>query len=207
MTRLFATRARVLALLLGLSQALFLAAAPAAQAEEHLVIELKSGRVVIDLLEDLAPGHVARVSKLASEGAYDGIAFHRVIEGFMAQTGDVQFGKLDANGAANPQAGFGGSSLPDLEQEFTRTPMVRGMVGAARGGNDVNSANSQFFIMLEDKDWMNQGNDIRAFYTAWGRVIEGMAHVDNIQLGDRDDNGAVAEPDVMIRVYLEPAGS
>lgn len=190
---------------LALALALALAAPPAVAAERHLVIELKSGRVVIDMLEDIAPGHVARISRLADEGSYDGIAFHRVIEGFMAQTGDVEFGRVGADGGVSDRAGFGGSRYRDLEQEFTRTPMVRGAVGMARGGHDVDSANSQFFIMLEDKPWMNRGDDMRAYYTAWGRVIEGMAHIDNVKLGDPRRNGTVARPDRMIRVYLEDA--
>ncbi len=182
--------------------ALVLGLALPASAEEHLVIELKSGRVVIDLLEDVAPGHVERVIALTKSGAYDGIAFHRVIDGFMAQTGDVQYGKVAADGSVDRQAGFGGSDLPDLQAEFSNIPFERGVVGAARGGHSVNSANSQFFIMFD----RNSGLD--GSYTVWGRVIEGMEHVDNIKLGARSQNGAVSQPDRMIKVYLEaaPAG-
>lgn len=180
-------------------------ALPAIAAERHLVIELKSGRVVIDMLEEVAPNHVARITALAEQGAYDGVAFHRVIGDFMAQTGDVQYGRVDADGAVSGQAGFGGSTMPDLRQEFSEIKFTRGTVGMARGGHSVDSGNSQFFIMLEDKLWMNDPRDQRTFYTVWGEVIEGMEHVDNIQKGDPNANGAVAKPDAMLRVYLEPA--
>ena len=172
-----------------------------AWAEDVLVIELKSGEVKIELLDDIAPNHAARVRALAKAGAYDGIAFHRVIDGFMAQTGDVQFGKVDADGMVSRMAGRGASDMPDLKQEFSKVPFDRGIVGAARGGHSVDSANSQFFIMFEDGHFLNEN------YTVWGRVIDGMQHVDNIKRGDPDSGAITGKPDQMIRVYLEEAGS
>ena len=172
-----------------------------AWAEDVLVIELKSGEVKIELLDDVAPNHAARVRALAKAGAYDGIAFHRVIDGFMAQTGDVQFGKVDADGMVSRMAGRGASDMPDLKQEFSKVPFDRGIVGAARGGHSVDSANSQFFIMFEDGHFLNEN------YTVWGRVIDGMQHVDNIKRGDPDSGAITGKPDQMIRVYLEEAGS
>ena len=175
---------------------LVLAAHGPAAAADHLMIELKSGTVKIELLEDVAPKHVERVKTLASQGAYDGIAFHRVIEGFMAQTGDVEHGRLDGNGDVSRRAGTGGSNMPDLPAEFSQVPFDRGVVGAARAQNP-NSANSQFFIMFDDGHFLNNQ------YTVWGRVVSGMEFVDNIKLGSRSANGAVDKPDVMIRAYVE----
>lgn len=157
-------------------------AARAASPDNTLYMDLKDGRVVIELRPDLAPKHVQRIKKLVKEGFYNGLTFHRVIAGFMAQTGDP---KGD---------GTGGSKYPDLPAEFTQTPFKRGTVGAARSGNP-NSANSQFFICLEDAPHLN-GN-----YTVWGQVIEGMELVDRIKKG-ADANGQVFNPDKIIKMQL-----
>ena len=171
-------------------------AAPAAAQETgstdgpgpNLVIDVAGqaeGQVVIDLLPDVAPSHVERITTLAEGGAYDGVAFHRVIPGFMAQTGDVQFGR----GEDLSQAGMGGSDLPDLPAEFSDIPFERGVVGMARSANP-DSANSQFFITLDPAPHLNQQ------YTVVGRVIDGMEVVDEIRKGT-GPGGTVAEPDVM----------
>jgi peptidylprolyl isomerase len=156
--------------------------ARAASLDNTLYMDLKDGRVVIELRPDLAPRHVQRIKKLAKEGFYDGLTFHRVITGFMAQTGDP---KGD---------GTGGSKYPDLPAEFTQTPFKRGTVGAARSGNP-NSANSQFFICLEDASHLN-GN-----YTVWGQVTEGMQLVDRIKKS-AGANGQVFNPDKIIKMQL-----
>lgn len=151
--------------------------------EDILYIDLKSGRVAIKLRPDLAPRHVARVKKLAREGFYDGIVFHRVIAGFMAQTGDPK------------GTGTGGSKYPDLKAEFSQEPFGRGTIGAARTRNP-NSANSQFFITLEAAPHLN------GKYTVWGQVIRGMERVDAIKLGSRASNGIVKNPDKMLKVQV-----
>ncbi|QIE54484.1 peptidylprolyl isomerase [Pikeienuella piscinae] len=156
-----------------------------------LIIELKTGEVKIELLPDVAPKHVERIKTLAKEGAYDGVAFHRVIDGFMAQTGDVQFGKGDNLS----RAGTGGSSYPDLPAEFSKIPFERGTVGMARSQNP-NSANSQFFIMFDEGSFLN------GQYTVVGRVTDGMNFVDNIKKGSRAANGSVDDPDKMISVRV-----
>ncbi|MCX2722731.1 peptidylprolyl isomerase [Roseibium salinum] len=146
--------------------------------ENTLYLDLKDGRVVIQLRPDLAPDHVERVKKLAREGFYDGIVFHRVIDGFMAQTGDPT------------GTGMGGSEEPDLEAEFSQAPFKRGTLGMARSANP-NSANSQFFIMFADGDWLN------GQYTVFGEVVEGMEHVDNIAKGEPPAN-----PDKIIKMQV-----
>lgn len=156
-----------------------------------LIIELKTGEVTIELLPDVAPEHVERIKTLAKEGAYDGVAFHRVIEGFMAQTGDVKFGKGDDLS----RAGTGGSQYPDLPAEFSKLPFERGTVGMARS-QSPNSANSQFFIMFDEGSFLN------GQYTVVGRVTDGMGHVDNIKKGSRAANGSVEDPDQMISVRV-----
>ncbi len=161
--------------------------------ENTLVIELETGEVVIEMLPDVAPLHVERIKTLAREGEYDGVAFHRVMEGFMAQTGDVQFGDM-TDGFNARRAGTGGSKYPDVKAEFSSLPFDRGMVGMARSQNP-NSANSQFFIMFED------GHSLNNQYTVWGRVISGMEHVDNLKRG-APGSGAVTDPDRMIRVRV-----
>lgn len=161
--------------------------------ENTLVIELRTGEVVIEMLPDVAPLHVERIKILAREGEYDGVAFHRVMEGFMAQTGDVQFGDMN-DGFNARRAGTGGSKYPDVKAEFSSLPFDRGMVGMARS-QSPNSANSQFFIMFE------AGHSLNNQYTVWGRVISGMEFVDNIKRGV-PGSGAVTDPDRMIKVRI-----
>ena len=156
--------------------------------ENTLVIETTKGRVVIEMRPDLAPGHVAQIKKLAREGKYDGVVFHRVIDGFMAQTGDVKFGNADKGDTA--RAGMGGSSYPDLKQEFNAEPHVRGVVSMARSQNP-NSANSQFFIVFDDARFLDKQ------YTVWGKVISGMENVDQIKRGE-----PVRDPDKMVSVKV-----
>jgi len=151
---------------------------------------LKDGTVVIETRPDLAPKHVAQIKKLVSEGQYDGVVFHRVIEGFMAQTGDVKFGNSSNNDFDLRKAGMGGSDLPDLKSEFNDLPHERGTLSMARS-QDPNSANSQFFICFESAPHLDRN------YTVFGKVIEGMEHVDKIKKGD-SSTGSVAEPDKII---------
>ena len=157
--------------------------------ENTIIIELKGGNVVIELLPDVAPEHSARMKELARGGQYDNVCFHRVIDGFMAQTGDVQHGDME-DGFNIRMAGAGGSDLPDLPAEFSRLPHDRGTLGAARSQNP-NSANSQFFINFKDNHFLN------GQYTVYGRVIEGMEHVDAIVRGEPP-----ATPDRMISVKV-----
>ena len=157
--------------------------------ENTILIELKDGTVAIELLPDVAPGHAERMKELARSGAYDNVAFHRVIDGFMAQTGDVENGNMEKD--YNPRAaGTGGSDLPDLKAEFSKIPHDRGTLGAARSQNP-NSANSQFFINFKDNHFLN------GQYTVYGRVIQGMEHVDAITKGEPPAN-----PDRMISVKV-----
>ena len=161
----------------------------------NLVIEVAGeakGKVVIDMLPDLAPKHVAQITALATEGAYDGVVFHRVIDGFMAQTGDVEFGKA---GGDTARAGMGGSALPDIPAEFSNETFDRGIVGMARSQNP-NSANSQFFIMFAPGPFLD------GQYTVVGRVIDGMDVVDQIKRG-AGGNGEVTNPDMMAKVTVE----
>lgn len=160
----------------------------------QLTIQLKDGRVVVQLMPEVAPQHVARIKELAEKGAYDNVAFHRVIEGFMAQTGDVQYGNMNRNFQPD-MAGMGGSDLPDLPAEFSNVPFERGVIGMARS-QDPNSANSQFFIMFAQGDFLN------GQYTVVGKVVSGMEHVDAIKRGDQNDNGKVTGPDRMIKVTV-----
>ena len=156
-------------------------------AKKSLVMETNKGNIEIELLSDLAPKHCDRILQLSKDKFYDDVVFHRVIEGFMAQTGDGQYGSMK-NGLQVDRAGMGGSDLPDLEAEFTSEPFLRGTVGMARA-QDPNSANSQFFIMLEDSPHLNNQ------YTVWGKVVKGMDVVDKIKKGDQLDNGKVDTPD------------
>jgi cyclophilin family peptidyl-prolyl cis-trans isomerase len=158
--------------------------------ENTIIIELKDGQVVIELLPDVAPKHVERMKQLARSGAYDNVAFHRVIEGFMAQTGDVENGNMASSGFNIRRAGTGGSDMPDLPAEFSKLPHDRGSIGAARSSNP-NSANSQFFINFKDNSFLN------GQYTVYGRVISGMEFVDRITRGEPPAN-----PDRMIRVRV-----
>ena len=157
--------------------------------ENTVLIELKDGTVTVELLPDVAPRHVERMKALARAGAYDNVAFHRVIEGFMAQTGDVANGNME-KGFNLGRAGTGGSEHPDLPAEFSKLPHERGTIGAARSSNP-NSANSQFFINFKDNSFLN------GQYTVYGRVIDGMAHVDKIARGEPPAN-----PDRMISVKV-----
>jgi peptidylprolyl isomerase len=164
--------------------------------EDMLVIEIDNGsgpaEVVIELLPDVAPRHVEQIKALAREGAYDGVVFHRVIEGFMAQTGDVRHGKAGGN---TGRAGTGGSDRPDLPAEFSKLPFDRGVVGMARSSSP-DSGNSQFFIMFREGHFLN------GQYTVWGRVVSGMEHVDAIPRGEPP-----ATPGVMsaVRVAADAA--
>ena len=146
---------------------------------ESLVLETSKGKVTIDLLEDVAPGHVERIKKLAQDGFYDGIIFHRVIDGFMAQTGDPT------------GTGRGGSREPDLKAEFSDVPFDRGVVGMART-SEPDTANSQFFIMFD------KGHFLNGQYTVWGRVVDGMKVVDEINKGEPPAN-----PDKIIKATIE----
>ena len=151
-----------------------------------------NGTITIDLLEDVAPEHAAQIAAIAAEGGYDGVVFHRVIEGFMAQTGDVEFGKLGGNMS---RAGMGGSARPDLKAEFSDIPFDRGVVGMARSQNP-NSANSQFFIMFAPAPHLN------GQYTVVGQVVEGMDVLDAIRRGSGGNGEVDGEPDVMASVTL-----
>mgnify|MGYP001306729290 CR=1 FL=1 len=146
--------------------------------ENTIVMETTKGKVVIELLPDLAPGHVARIKELAREKFYDGIVFHRVIDGFMAQTGDPT------------GTGMGGSDKPDLKAEFSNMNHVRGTCSMARSQNP-NSANSQFFICFEDAPWLNRQ------YSVWGQVVEGMENVDQIKRGE-----PVRDPDSIVTMRV-----
>jgi peptidylprolyl isomerase len=157
------------------------AQAPKASPENTLVVELKTGKVLVQLRPDLAPKHVERIKLLAREKFYDGVIFHRVIAGFMAQTGDPK------------GTGTGGSKYPDLPAEFTQEPYRRGTIGAARTQNP-NSANSQFFICFTDTGC----SFLRGQYTVWGQVISGMEHIDRVAKGEPPAN-----PDRMLKVYLQ----
>ena len=157
--------------------------------ENTIILTLKDGEVVIELLADVAPKHSERMKTLARAGAYDNVVFHRVINGFMAQTGDVENGNAEKNFNLR-RAGTGGSDLPDLPAEFSKLPHARGTLGAARSQNP-NSANSQFFINFSDNDFLN------GQYTVYGRVISGMEFVDKITRGEPAPN-----PDRMIAVKV-----
>ncbi|NNE80201.1 MAG: peptidylprolyl isomerase [Silicimonas sp.] len=157
--------------------------------ENTILIELKGGTVAIALMPDVAPQHCDRMKELARSGQYDGVVFHRVIDGFMAQTGDVEHGRSGEEFNLR-RAGTGGSSLPDLPAEFSKLPHDRGTIGAARSQNP-NSANSQFFINLSDNHFLN------GQYTVYGRVIDGMDHVDAIVRGEPP-----MEPDQMISMKV-----
>lgn len=164
----------------------------------NMVIEVadaagqSKGTIVLDLLPEKAPGHVERLVTLAKQGAYDGVVFHRVIEGFMAQTGDVEFGKQDGD---TSRAGMGGSDLPDLKAEFNDQSFAAGTVGMARS-QDPDSANSQFFIDLAPAPFLD------GQYTVVGQLVEGWDVLNAIKKGDSNANGAVEEPDYMAKVTI-----
>ena len=161
----------------------------------HLILTIKGGDVDIELLPELAPKHVERVIALTEAGAYDGVVFHRVIDGFMAQTGDVAFGKTGAEGFDLSRAGMGGSDLPDVEAEFNAESFQRGVLGAARS-QDPNSFNSQFFITTADASFLD------GQYTVFGKVVSGMEFVDGLEKGPAEQNGAVANPDQIIKAVI-----
>ena len=161
-------------------------------AEENvMILKLKDGNVKIELFEDVAPNHVKRIKELANDGKYDNVVFHRVIDGFMAQTGDVKFGNSESKDFDLRRAGMGGSDLPDLNQEFSSLPHDRGTLSMARS-SDPNSANSQFFICFKPAPFLDRQ------YTVFGKVIEGMDLVDKIKRGDESNNGSVSDPDKII---------
>ena len=178
---------RKLALILGL-----MAGTAHATGIEIQVAGQANGTITIDLFEDVAPQHAERIARLASEGAYDGVVFHRVIEGFMAQTGDVEYGKVGGNLS---YAGRGGSSYPNLPAEFSDVPYDRGVVGMARS-QSPNSANSQFFIMFEPGYFLN------GQYTVIGQVTKGMDVVDAIKLGKGRNGAVIGQPDAMMKVSV-----
>ena len=164
--------------------------------ENTMILKLKDGEVKIELFPDVAPGHVKRIKELANSGKYNGVVFHRVIDGFMAQTGDVQFGNSDSKEFNLSRAGMGGSDLPDLKAEFNNLPHERGTLSMARSQNP-DSANSQFFICFQPAPFLDRQ------YTVFGKVISGMEFVDKIKRGDSNNNGAVTEPDKIISFKSE----
>ena len=160
-----------------------------------MILKLKDGDVKIEMFPDVAPNHVKRITELANSGKYDNVVFHRVIDGFMAQTGDVKFGKSDSKDFDLRRAGIGGSELPDLKQEFNDIPHERGTVSMARS-SPPDSANSQFFICFDNASYLDRQ------YTVFGKVIEGMEFVDMIKKGD-GQNGSVSDPDKIISFKSE----
>ena len=158
--------------------------------DDTIIMETTQGRVVIGLMPGLAPGHVGRIKELAREGAYDGVIFHRVIEGFMAQTGDVQHGRSTSPNFSPARAGTGGSDKPDLKAEFSEEKHVRGTCSMARSQNP-DSANSQFFICFQDAPWLDRQ------YTVWGKVVEGMDNVDRLKRGE-----PVQDPDKIVSMKV-----
>ena len=155
-----------------------------------MILKLKDGDVEIQLFPDVAPKHVERIQKLANDGLYDNVVFHRVIDGFMAQTGDVKFGNSSSKDFDLSRAGMGGSDLPDLKAEFNNMPHVKGTVSMARSSNP-DSANSQFFICFEEASHLDSS------YTVFGKVIKGMEFVEKIKRGD-GPNGSVSDPDKIL---------
>jgi len=160
-----------------------------------MILKLKTGDVKIELFPDVAPNHVARIKELANTGQYDNVVFHRVIDGFMAQTGDVKFGNSSNSNFNLQRAGMGGSDLPDLKEEFNNIPHERGTLSMARS-QDPNSANSQFFICFEAAPHLDRQ------YTVFGKVIDGMDNIDKITKGD-GPNGSVSNPDKIISFRSE----
>jgi cyclophilin family peptidyl-prolyl cis-trans isomerase len=158
--------------------------------ENIMILKLKTGDVKIELFANVAPKHVERIKKLANDGLYDNVVFHRVIDGFMAQTGDVKFGNSSSKDFDLKRAGIGGSDLPDLPAEFNDLPHEKGTVSMARS-SDPNSANSQFFICFKDATFLD------GQYTVWGYVVEGMEFVDNIKLGEPPK-----DPDKIIKMEI-----
>ena len=163
--------------------------------ENIMILKLKNGDVLIELFDEIAPKHVKRIKKLSSEKLYDGVVFHRVIDGFMAQTGDVQFGNSNLESFDLKRAGTGGSNYPDLKAEFSDIPHERGTLSMARSA-DPNSANSQFFICFKSAPNLDRQ------YTVFGKVVEGMEFVDLIKKGE-GSNGEVSEPDKIISLLAK----
>ena len=157
-----------------------------------MILKLKDGDVKIELFEDVAPNHVKRIKELADKGKYDNVVFHRVIDGFMAQTGDVKYGNTSNTNFNLQLAGTGGSDLPDLKSEFSEVAHERGTISAARSA-DPNSANSQFFICFDAAPHLDRQ------YTVFGKVIKGMEFVDQIKKGD-GSSGSVEDPDKIISI-------
>ena len=176
-----------------------LGVASAAEPENTMILTLKNGEVTIALRPDLAPKHVEQVKALVAEGAYDNVAFHRVIDGFMAQTGDVQYGDVE-DGFDARRVGTGGSNKPNLPAEFSEAAFTRGTVGMARS-QDPNSANSQFFIMFAPAEHLN------GQYTVIGEVESGMELVDAIKKGDVAQNGMVQNPDKILSARMASDGA
>lgn len=176
--------ALALSLSVGFAQMPAHAQAPALDPNNTIVLETKDGKVTIRLRPDLAPKHVAQIKTLTKRGFYDGIVFHRVIDGFMAQTGDGQYGN-----------GTGGSKYPNLKAEFSNTPFVRGTVGMARASSP-DSANSQFFICYADSSFLN------GQYTVVGQVVSGMEFIDKLKKGPKEANGAVPNPDRIVKMQV-----
>ena len=163
--------------------------------ENIMILKLKDGDVKIEMFPDVAPNHVKRIKELANNGKYDNVVFHRVIEGFMAQTGDVKFGNSSSKNFDLSRAGTGGSDLPDLKQEFNNLPHERGTVSMARS-SPPDSANSQFFICFDAAPYLDRQ------YTVFGKVIEGMEFIDNIKKGE-GQSGSVTNPDKIISFKSE----
>ena len=164
-------------------------------AENIMILKLKDGDVEIELFKEIAPNHVERFQKLAKEKKYDGVVFHRVIDGFMAQTGDVQFGNSNLQNYDLTRAGTGGSKYPDLKAEFSDLPHERGTLSMARSA-DINSANSQFFICFKTSAFLDRQ------YTVFGKVLKGMEFVDLIKRGTGSD-GKVSNPDKIISLITK----
>ena len=163
---------------------------PTLAKEDTMILKLKDGNVIIELFNDLAPNHVKRFKQLSKEKKYDGVVFHRVIDGFMAQTGDVEYGNSNLETYDIQRAGTGGSEYPDLKAEFSNIPHERGTLSMARS-SDPNSANSQFFICFKASPSLDRQ------YTVFGKVIQGMEFVDLIKRGE-GSNGKVSDPDQII---------
>lgn len=192
MTKFF----RIAAAALSLGAALAAAPAFAQSGVPHLILTLEDGVVDIELLPAIAPKHVERVVALTEAGEYDGVVFHRVIDGFMAQTGDVANGDSDEPTYNLAMAGMGGSDLPDVEAEFNAESFQRGVLGAARS-QDPNSFNSQFFITTADASFLD------GQYTVFGKVVSGMEAIDALEKGPSEMNGAVANPDKIVSAKIE----
>ena len=168
---------------------------PTLAKEDTMILKLKDGNVIIELFSDIAPNHVIRFKQLSKEKKYDGVIFHRVIDGFMAQTGDVEYGNSNLETYDIRQAGTGGSEYPDLKAEFSNIPHERGTLSMARS-SDPNSANSQFFICFKASPSLDRQ------YTVFGKVVQGMEFVDLIKRG-KGSNGVVSDPDKVISLSAE----